>query len=168
MYSLFVKFFNESLQLVHYLFNYYLSNIVIISSLQFFSFLLFIKIYNFLNSFLSSYKSETPLLKQKINFVKDILIIYHTKQIKLITEILNNNLVVDFLNDKPHFVNNTKNINFLLPALPDSPISIPDNQTINDETINDETINDETINDETINNETINNKTIDDETINDS
>lgn len=127
MLSLFVKFFNESLQLIYYLFNYYLSNIIVLSSFQFLSFLIFFKIYKFLNTFLMTYKT-TSMMTQKINFVKDILLIYHTKQIKLITEILNSNLVVEFLNDKPQNINNFNSEN--LPILPESPISDNDEKDI--------------------------------------
>jgi hypothetical protein len=142
MLLLFYKFIRETITLLNYIFSYYVSNIIIITSLQILFVLAIFKLYQILKILIKEYQKKI-FASQKINLIKNIFLSYHKEQMKFINKIFESELVMELLNEKSIINYNNKNIiidselinnNFYdnnslkknyenLPKLPDSPIN---------------------------------------------
>lgn len=103
MLFLFYKFLGETTTLLKYLFSYYLTNIVVITSLQ----ILFISFFYFLflnlkqkNNF-QKFNSKLNLIeKNNSDLIKKILVTYHTEQISFIKKLFDNEAIQELFKEK--------------------------------------------------------------------
>jgi hypothetical protein len=98
MFYLFYKFIKESALLTNNIFSYYLSNIVVLTFLQFAFFILF---YNLLKRSKNKLKDFAKKYSAQNNseVIKNILLGYHLEQINFITKLFNNQLVLQLFSD---------------------------------------------------------------------
>ena len=130
MLFLFYKFIKESFFLFDYIFTYYLSNVVVITSLQ----ILFIL---FLHTFFIKLKekikerSHNNINNNNINAFKKLLTSYHEEQIKFINKVLSDETIknlffkdniTSFAYSPSEEVTKTANIQKTYPSLPESPV----------------------------------------------
>lgn len=142
MLHIFNKFIKETILLLNYIFTYYLSNFVVITTLQFIFSITIYNMYHRLNKEIK-YKNNKKFQNKNSELIKNLFVSYHNTQIDFIKELFNKQIITQlfddntniYFNDINYTINdstkdiiydeNTLNNKIIdkLPKLPDSPIN---------------------------------------------